>query len=147
MHETAVRVRYDEVDRMGVVHHPRYLVYFEIGRTEYLRSLGGSYRALEDSGTLLMVVETSTRHVKPASYDDLLTVRTRLVSLGPVRLRFEYEVLRDEVLLATGHTLLAATDPNGRPRRLPDSFRSRVAREVDEAIPGKDRPRVAVQEG
>ncbi len=134
-HETEVRVRYDEVDRMGVVHHPRYLVYFEIGRTEYLRSLGGTYRALEDAGTLLMVVETAARYRKPAFYDDVLTVKTRLVEVGPVRIRFEYEVRRGRDLVATGITVLAACDRQGRPVRIPDGFRGTIRPEVPPEVP------------
>ena len=129
VHETQVRVRYGEVDRMAVVYHANYLVFFEQGRTEYLRSLGGTYRRLEEEGTLLVVVETGVKHHKPAQYDDLLTVRTRLTQLRPVRMRFDYEVLRDDVLLASGFTVLASTDAGGRPRRLPDAFRTRIARD------------------
>ncbi|MHC5012015.1 MAG: acyl-CoA thioesterase [Planctomycetota bacterium] len=121
-----MRVRYGEVDRMGVVYHAHYLVYFEQGRTEYLRSLGGDYRRLEDEGTLLMVVETGVRHLLPANYDDVITISTRLVEARGVRMRFEYEVHRDGDLLATGFTLLAATDHGGRPKRLPGSFRQAV---------------------
>lgn len=139
-HETNIRVRYDEVDRMGVVHHPQYLGYFEQGRTEYLRSAGGSYRALEDSGTLLMVVEVGVRYLKPARYDEVVTVRTRIESMGPVRLRFEYEVVRGADLLATGHTVLAACDRDGRPCRMPDTFR-----DVLPDLQGKGDPSPAVQ--
>jgi acyl-CoA thioester hydrolase len=139
-HETKIRVRYDEVDRMGVVHHPRYLVYFEVARTELLRSVGGSYRALEDSGTLLVVVEAEVQYRRPASYDDVLTVRTRLESAGPVRLEFRYEIVRDAVLVATGRTVLAAVDRAGRPKRIPESFAARV-------LPGKVEGGRAVQEG
>jgi acyl-CoA thioester hydrolase len=134
-HETLVRVRYGEVDRMGVVYHAHYLVYFEQGRTEYLRSLGGTYRRLEDDGTLLVVVETGVRHIRPATYDDLLTVTTRLTELRGVRMRFEYDVRRGEDVLAQGYTVLAATDRTGRPTRLPAEFRSRVDEE------GGGRPR------
>jgi acyl-CoA thioester hydrolase len=122
-HETHVRVRYGEVDRMGFVYHAHYLVFFEQGRTEYLRSLGGTYRHVEDAGTLLVVVETGVRHLKPATYDDLLTIRTWLEEARGVRLRFRYEVARKGDVLATGFTVLAATDVAGRPRRLPDDFR------------------------
>jgi acyl-CoA thioester hydrolase len=118
-HETPVRVRYGEVDRMGVVYHGHYLVYFELGRTELLRSLGSTYREVEEAGTLLVVVETGLRFHRPARYDDDLTVRTRLGSARGVRMRFEYEVRRGGERLASGHTVLAATDPSGRPRRLP----------------------------
>lgn len=143
-HETQVRVRYGEVDRMAVVYHANYLVFFEQGRTEYLRALGGTYRRLEEEGTLLVVVETGVKHHKPALYDDLLTVRTRLTRLKPIRMRFDYEVLRDEVLLASGFTVLASTDTGGRPRRLPAAFRERVSR-GDPEPNGKNGSPVAFQ--
>ena len=139
VHETTLRVRYDEVDRMGVVHHSRYFSYFEQARTEMLRSIGGSYRDLEDSGTLLVVAETGARYLKPAGYDDLLTVRTRLAEAGGVRLRFEYEVWRDQVRIATGFTVLAGTDRRGRPTRLPEGFRRRIEAPAPGGAPaGKD---------
>lgn len=118
-HDTEIRVRYAEVDRMGVVHHANYLAYFEEGRTELLRAGGVTYRDVEDAGTLLVVVESGIRHLAPAHYDDLIVVRTRLAERGRVRLRFEYELLRDGACLATGHTVLASTDRRGRPKRLP----------------------------
>ncbi len=126
VNETRLRVRYGEVDRMGVAYHANYLVYFEQGRTEYLRALGGSYRSLEEEGVLLLVVETGARYLAPARYDDLLTVRTRIAQAKGVRMRFEYEVLRDEELLATGFTVLASADRHGRPRRPPAAFLERV---------------------
>ena len=118
-HETRIRVRYGEVDRMGVVYHGHYIVYFEMGRTELLRSLGATYREVEEAGTLLFVVETGLKFIAPARYDDVLTVRTRLVSVRGVRLRFEYEVYRDDVHLTSGFTVLASCDVDGRPRRIP----------------------------
>jgi acyl-CoA thioester hydrolase len=144
VHESSLRVRYGEVDRMGVAYHAHYLVWFEHGRTEFLRSLGGTYRRLEEEGTLLMVVETGVRHHKPATYDDLITVRTRLAELRPVRMRFEYEVHRDGELLATGFTVLAATDPDGRPRRTPADFREAIAGAVA-VEDGKREPASGVQ--
>lgn len=123
-HETTVRVRYGEVDRMGFVYHAHYLVYFEQGRTEALRSLGSTYRALEDDGTLLVVVETGVRHLRPATYDDEIVVHTELTQVKGVRMRFEYEVLREGKRLATGFTVLAACDKDGRPRRLPPEVRA-----------------------
>jgi acyl-CoA thioester hydrolase len=126
IHETTVRVRYPEVDRMGVVYHAHYLVYFEQGRTEFLRSQGPSYREVEEGGLLLVVADVGVRYLRPARYDDLLTVRTRITSLSGVRIRFEYEVVRsaDGCLLATGHTTLASTDLEGRPVRLPDAVQA-----------------------
>lgn len=121
-HESRVRVRYGEVDRMGVVYHGHYLAYFEQGRTELLRSLGATYRELEDAGHLLVVVEAGARYRRPARYDDELTVLTRLAEARAVRLRFEYEVRRDGTCLATGHTVLACTDESGHPQRLPPAL-------------------------
>ena len=146
VHESSLRVRYGEVDRMGVAYHAHYLVWFEHGRTEFLRSLGGTYRRLEEEGTLLMVVETGVRHHGPATYDDLITVRTRLAELRPVRMRFEYEVHREGELLATGFTVLAATDPKGRPQRTPRAFREAIAGVVAPGG-GKKEPVGGVQRG
>ena len=145
-HRTQVRVRYGEVDRMGAVYHAHYLIYFEQGRTEYLRSLGGTYRRLEDDGTLLVVVDTGVRYMRPATYDDLLTVTTRLVDLKRVRMRFEYDVHRDDDLLAQGFTVLAATDRGGRPCRLPDAFRAALESAGTEEAVATVQER-AIQEG
>ncbi len=121
-HDTHLRVRYGEVDRMGVVYHSHYLVYFELGRTELLRSLGATYREVEESGTLLVVAETGLKFLRPARYDDELTVRTRLVSVRGVRMRFEYEVLRGDERLTAGFTVLASCDLEGRPKRFPEGL-------------------------
>lgn len=139
IHETSVRVRYGEVDRMGFVYHANYLPYFEIGRTEFLRSRGNTYRALEESGTLLVVVDAGLRFLRPAGYDDALLVRTRLAELAGVRMRFEYEVSRpaDGTRIATGHTTLAATDLKGRPIRIPSPVRS-LLEDVLEPTPPAD---------
>ncbi len=117
--KTSVRVRYGEVDRMGVVYHGHYLVYFELGRTALLRACGVTYRDVEDAGTLLVVVDTRVKYERPARYDDLLTVKTRLVEVRRVRLRFEYELSRGPERLASGYTVLASTGADGRPKRLP----------------------------
>lgn len=149
IHETTVRVRYGEVDRMGVVYHAHYLPYFETGRTEFLRSLGRAYREVEEGGTLLVVADAGLRFLRPAAYDDVLRVRTRLVSVTGVRLVFEYEVDRpaDGVQCATGHTTLAATDTRGRPKRLPADLRDRLAGLVAPSSAGKPTRRDTVQGG
>ena len=121
---TTLRVRYAETDAMGIAHHAEYLAWYEVGRTEWIRagaSTGKSYRALEEAGYLLPVVEVSSRHLASARYDDVLDVRTRLAEATRVRLAFEYEVRRaeDDALLATGRTSHAVTDRAGRVRRLP----------------------------
>jgi acyl-CoA thioester hydrolase len=142
LHETSVRVRYGEVDRMGVVYHAHYLPYFEQGRTEFLRSLGRAYRQVEEDGLLLVVADAGLKFHRPAAYDDLLTVRTRLVAATGVRLVFAYEVVRpaDGVRCATGHTTLAATDRAGRPTRLPVDLRAILERVVEPPGPDGGKP-------
>lgn len=116
-----VRVRYAETDQMGVVYYANYLVWFEIGRTEWLRETGLTYRTMEDEGLSLPVIEAHCEYRQPARYDDELEVRTvgRLVSA--VRLAFDYEVVRsaDGVTMAVGHTVHATLDRRGRPVRIP----------------------------
>jgi acyl-CoA thioester hydrolase len=107
---------------MGYLWHGHYLAYFEQARTDWFRARGGTYRALEDAGTLLVVVETGVKFRKPAGYDDEVVVVSRLVSAEGVRLRFEYEVRRGRDLLATGFTVLACADKNGRPVRPPEDL-------------------------
>jgi acyl-CoA thioester hydrolase len=121
-----VRVRYAEVDKMGFAYHANYLVWFEVGRCEWLRALGSTYRAMEDEdGAMLPVIEAHCDYRLPARYDDELEIRATGQMLSPVRVRFSYEVVRrsDGVILAAGHTVHAATDLAGRPRRLPDRVR------------------------
>jgi acyl-CoA thioester hydrolase len=125
-HTITFRVRYAECDPMGVAHHTAYPVWFEMGRTELLRaSQNGtlSYRDLEEQGVLLAVVTLNVRYKRPARYDDLLTLHTRVTQIGHARIDHEYELLRDGVLLATASTTLACLDRDGRPRPLPDTLR------------------------
>jgi acyl-CoA thioester hydrolase len=121
--ESRVRVRYAETDRMGVAYHGEYLPWFEVGRTDWLRceAEGRSYRRLERAGWFLPVVELRARYHSPARYDDEVVVRTRLAEASRARMVFEYEAARaaDDRLLATGSTVHAVTDGEGRPRRLP----------------------------
>ena len=107
-HLCQVRVRYAETDQMGVVWHGNYLQYFEVARTEALRGCGGSYRALEESGVLMPVVDVGIQYGKSARYDDLLTVVVRVKDPPGATMRFDYEIL-DEAgsRIATGHTTLA----------------------------------------
>lgn len=121
-----VRVRYAETDRMGVVYYANYLVWFEVGRTEWLRETGWSYREMEIEGVALPVIEVHCEFRQPARYDDEIEIQTRAALLTPVRIRFDYDIVRhrDQVLAATGFTVHAALDPTGRPCRLPDRVRS-----------------------
>ena len=116
--ETSIRVRYAECDPMGVAHHTAYPVWFEMGRTELLRASGRSYRDLEAEGAFLAVVSLEVRYRQPARYDDALTLRTSLVEVGHVKIKHEYELRRDGVVLARAKTTLACLDVRGRPRRV-----------------------------
>jgi acyl-CoA thioester hydrolase len=113
------RVTYAETDKMGFVYYGNYLTYFEIGRTELIRSLGRPYSELEDEGYYLPVIEASCRYLKSARYDDLLTVRTEVSECKGVRLGFKYEILRDNEKIAQGMTLHAFVDGQGKPVRPP----------------------------
>ena len=119
-HDIAIRVRYAETDRMGLLHHANYLVYFEMARTELLRQRGITYREVEDAGHYLVIVEVGCKFKRPAYYDDLLTVRAIVERVTHVKIVHRYEVLRDGVLLAEGHSTLACVDKEGRPQALPD---------------------------
>jgi acyl-CoA thioester hydrolase len=118
--ETQIRVRYAETDRMGLLHHANYLVYFEQGRTELLRELGVTYRDLEDQGYLLVLTKVDVHYRRPARYDDLLSLRTTTVRTTMVRIDHKYELFCDGVLLADGTSTLACVDRQGRPQALPE---------------------------
>ena len=125
-----VRVRYAETDQMGITYHGVYFVWFEVARVDFIRDRGFSYRDLEQKeGLRLPVIDAQARFLKPSFYDDVLEIRTRLVEISGVRIRFEYEVHRDgtEGPLATGVTGHAAVDDRGRPRRFPEELRRRLA--------------------
>ena len=120
--EIQIRVRYAETDRMGLLHHANYFVYFEQARTELLRKRGMTYRDMEDAGHLLVIVDLGCKYKKPAYYDDVLTLRTIVERVTHVKIVHRYEVLRDGVLLAEGHSTLACVDRDGRPQALPESL-------------------------
>jgi acyl-CoA thioester hydrolase len=117
-----VRVRYAETDQMGVVYHSNYLIWFEIGRTDWLRETGITYRQMEADGIQLPVIEAHCEYRQGARYDDDVEVRTRAKKLSPVRVQFDYEAIRraDGATLAPGHTVHAPIDRQGRPVRMPD---------------------------
>jgi acyl-CoA thioester hydrolase len=123
---TIVRVRYADTDQMGVVYYANYLVWFEVGRTEWLRAQGVSYRDIEAGGVVLPVIEARCEYRMPMQYDDEVEIRTRGVLLTPVRVEFRYTIARrsDGAVAAEGMTVHAATDHTGRPKRLPASIRS-----------------------
>ena len=117
-----VRVRYAETDKMGVVYYANYLVWFEVSRTDWLRHAGWSYVEMEAEGFMLPVVEAHCAYRQSARYDDELDIRARGTRLSPVRVRFDYQVVRvtDGSVLVEGHTVHASLDPTGRPRKLPE---------------------------
>jgi acyl-CoA thioester hydrolase len=123
-----VRVRYADTDQMGVVYYANYFVWFEIGRTDLLRTLGGTYREMEADGLTLPVIEASCQYVAPCRYDDELTIVTQGRLLSPIRVAFSYAVERpDGVVAARGRTEHAAIARDGRPRRLPALLREALA--------------------
>jgi len=117
-----VRVRYAETDKMGVVYHSNYLVWFEIGRTDWLRATGWTYREIEADGIQLPVIEAHCKYRLGARYDDDVEIKTRAKQLSPLRVQFDYEAVRrgDGAALASGHTVHATVDLQGRPVRMPD---------------------------
>lgn len=118
-HEITIRVRYAETDRMGLLHHAHYIVYFEMGRTELLRQRGLAYKDVEDRGDLLVIVDVGCKYKRPAFYDDTLTLRTSVARVTHVKIEHRYELRRDGVLLAEGHSTLACVDRQGRVQPLP----------------------------
>jgi acyl-CoA thioester hydrolase len=123
--DTVVRVRYAETDKMGIVYYANYLIYFEIGRVEFLRQRGLDYRRMEledDSHTV--VAEARIRYKRPARYDDPLRIRTRVNVARRRTIEFGYEILHDETgdLLATGETIHVVCDSKGRPKKLPEKY-------------------------
>lgn len=121
-HDAAIRPRYAETDQMGVVYHANYLMYFEVGRSEFFRALGYTYREMEQQGVILPVIRAEVDYLQPALYDDTLRIRTSLKTLKGARLELHYEVLRDaggdEQVLARGMTAHAFVGKDLKPLKL-----------------------------
>jgi acyl-CoA thioester hydrolase len=118
-HEIEIRVRYQETDGQGRLHHANYFTFFELGRTELLRAAGYTYRQIEDEGWMLVVAEITCQYLQPANYDDLLRLRTTVVESRGARVVNEYQVFRGETLLASGRSVVACINREGRVTRLP----------------------------
>jgi acyl-CoA thioester hydrolase len=118
-HESLIRVRYAETDRMGLLHHAQYFVYFEQGRTELLRSQGMTYKDVEDRGFYLVIVQVQCKFKLPIYYDDLIRLKTILVRMTPVRIEHRYEMYRGDTLLAEGASTLACVNKEGQLQALP----------------------------
>lgn len=119
-HEIQIRVRYQETDAQGRVHHANYFTYFEMGRVEQLRAAGIQYGDLEREGALLVVHQIQCRYVYPANYDDLLVLRTIVERVTPARIEHRYELLREGQIIAVGNSVLACVDRQGKVRRIPE---------------------------
>ncbi len=117
---TQLRVRYAETDQMGVAHHASYPVWFEVGRTEWLRGRGLSYADVEARGFYLMLAALRVEYRRAARYDDLLTLETGLLEVRSRKLTFGYRLRRGDALLAGGQTEHVTTDKLYKPVRLPE---------------------------
>lgn len=123
-----IRVRYSETDQMGVVYHGNYAQYFEMGRVEWLRKLGVSYKNLEEEGVMLPVVSLTINYKKPALYDELLKLRTSFKNCTGVRIEFDYELYNEKnELLTTANSVLVFMDAKTRrPMGVPDVVKEKL---------------------
>lgn len=145
-HETEIRVRYAETDKMGIVHHSNYLIWFEAGRSDLCRARGFSYKAMEEEdGALMVVAEAYCRFKSPAFYEDILIVRTQVAEIRSRSIRFIYEIFRpsDAMLVAEGETLHVVTDNDKKVRQIPEIYKERLVGEpvTAEAFPENQAPR------
>ncbi len=126
---TDVRVRFADTDAQGIAHNASYLVWFEVGRVEYLRAHAGGYQALRDLGIEALVLESFCRYIVPARFDELLHVHARVVGLRGARFRFEYSIVRDDgTEMAEGWTAHACVDAKTfKPTRVPDWLADAIA--------------------
>lgn len=129
VNETRVRVRYAETDQMGVVYHANYLVWFEVGRVEFIRQLGLDYKSMESEGCGIAVVDVSVRYKAPARYDDELIVQTRLMAARGAVIRFGYRIVRaaDHLLLCEGETMHVVVGRDMKKQSLPQKYAERFA--------------------
>lgn len=127
--KTDIRVRYADTDKMGVVYHSNYAVYFEVGRTEMFREIGMTYDEMEKNNVMLPLVDLHINYKRPARYDDLITVTTTVKELPGVKIRFDYQIHNEKgELLVDGYTTLAFIDmTRNRPMKMPDAIRAKVA--------------------
>ncbi|MBC9797069.1 acyl-CoA thioesterase [Sinomicrobium weinanense] len=127
-HEIQIRIRYGETDQMGVVYHGNYAQFVEMGRVEWLRNIGVSYRSMEENGIMLPVISLQLDYKKPARYDDLISVSTTLKKMPGVKIEFEYKIYNEKrEILTFGSTVLAFVDmKTGRPVRCPDYLLEKI---------------------
>ena len=123
IHEFEIRARYQETDNMGVVYYANYLVWFEVARTEYFRSMGIVYRKLEEKGVYLMVASANCQYKSPARYDDIVRIQSWIPEIKNSSLKFEYKLYLGERLLANGESVHVFTNKSGRPIKIPQEIR------------------------
>ncbi|MGA9884687.1 MAG: thioesterase family protein [Candidatus Acidiferrales bacterium] len=141
--DATIRVRYAETDQMGVVYYGNYFTWFEVGRAELCRQLGFDYKRMEtDDDSFIVVAEASCRYRRPARYDDLLTVRTRVTESRRRTVRFAYEIYQQGSgeQLATGETLHVVCDRLGQPKSLPEKYRKYFPVKAAEASANAHKP-------
>lgn len=145
-HETEIRVRYAETDKMGIVHHSNYYVWFELGRSEFCRSRGFSYRDMEDNdNALLVVAESYCRYKSPSYYEDILVVRSQVAKIRSRSIVFVYEIYRpsDDTIVAEGETLHIVVDRENKIRSLPSRYKKMLETQeiVHTSFPPGEAPR------
>lgn len=128
-----IRVIFGDTDQMGVVYYANYLRFFESARADYWRSLGRTYKDLEDAQVAMPVIEAHCNYKKPARYEDLLEVDIRVGEMRTASMRFDYVVHRGHEVLAEGYTRHAIIGPNGRPRAIPQFMKDLVERDLAKA--------------
>lgn len=123
-----IRVRYSETDQMSFVYHGNYAQYFEMGRTEWLRELGITYKNMEESGIMLPVINLNINFIKPAKYDDLLSLKTILIKKPTAKIEFDYEIRNEseELLTTANSTLVFVNMKTNRPMRIPTSILEKI---------------------
>ncbi|NWO30077.1 acyl-CoA thioesterase [Capnocytophaga sp. oral taxon 903] len=129
-----LRTRYAETDQMGVVYYGNYPQYLELGRVEWLRSIGFTYKAMEEEGIMMPVVSLQIQYKKPALYDELITIRTKLKELPSTKIEFDYEILNEKgELLSTANTVLVFVDARTfRPVRCPEKVLNLIKAKSEE---------------
>lgn len=128
IHETKVRVRYGETDQMGYMYYGNYAEFYEVARVEMLRSLGMTYRSMEESGIMMPVLEMNCKYIKPARYDEELLIKTIVSKMPGVRIHFKYEFYNEQdEFIHVGETTLAFVDmKRNRPCMPPEDFQSKM---------------------
>lgn len=121
-HTIELRVRYNETDAMGFLHHSNYLCYFEVGRTELFRAQGGSYRRMEELGLYFVVAKVEVRYRRPARYDDVLTLETSIARVTPAKLEHAYRLLRGDEVVAEANSVIACLNGKGEVQRIPEDL-------------------------